>query len=473
MHRCIVPCCFVILLFLAPCRISATEIPDSPVGKQLQWAIEALSGRDGTDPTPRFDPEFIKMLPASLPEPRAATAIFAARQSIFQFGEARLLGIRDGHTDFALTADVEAAKTGSRYRLHLSVSEASGLIDGMLIAFDSASVLPELADWQGIHKEITTLPGEVSVLVAEVDPAGFANFGPVYSVNPDLRLGIGSAFKLWVLGALAELVHEGHAKWDDLLPLDPDLKTMPIGALQIEAQQKGLGDRAEFPLSRYAAEMISISDNPASDHLIHFVGRHRIEQFVSRSHSDPDLNRPFLTTGELFKLKRGAPVELLQAYCAALTPAERQAILDSDAFRNSEISIPLAIAWPTEGPIAINCVEWFASARELVRTMLDLRQMEELDGMQPLARALRINDGINLDDEIWPSVSYKGGSEPGVINLTFLVQHRSGQWWAVSLGWNNTEAVLNDDQAIHIAIAIFAQLDKGNKPDPSLTPSEE
>ena len=89
--------------------------------------------------------------------------------------------------------------------------------------------------------------------------------------------------------------------------------------------------------------------------------------------------------------------------------------------------------------------------------------------MEALAHALRINDGINLDDQTWPSVAFKGGSEPGVLNLTYLADGVDGRTWFVSLGWNNTETMVEDDRMIHIALGIFALLADSELPAEAAT----
>jgi hypothetical protein len=43
-------------------------------------------------------------------------------------------------------------------------------------------------------------------------------------------------------------------------------------------------------------------------------------------------------------------------------------------------------------------------------------------------------------------IGYKGGSEPGVLNVTWLAHGKGGTWWAVSAGWNDSKAV--DEQKL-------------------------
>jgi hypothetical protein len=45
-------------------------------------------------------------------------------------------------------------------------------------------------------------------------------------------------------------------------------------------------------------------------------------------------------------------------------------------------------------------------------------------------------------------VGYKGGSEPGVLNLTWLVQSRAGAWHVVTGSWNNPAAPVEESRLI-------------------------
>ncbi len=52
----------------------------------------------------------------------------------------------------------------------------------------------------------------------------------------------------------------------------------------------------------------------------------------------------------------------------------------------------------------------------------------------------------------------KGGSETGVMNMTFLVQSKGGQWHAVSGGWNNAEAALDKGKFVGLMSRAVALL---------------
>src|SRR6185436_600599 len=90
----------------------------------------------------------------------------------------------------------------------------------------------------------------------------------------DQALAIGSAFKLYVLGALARDVAEGKRHFDDTLRLEQRWMSMPSGKLQ----KWPVG--TPLTLASAAALMISESDNTATDHLLFTLGRERVEAML-------------------------------------------------------------------------------------------------------------------------------------------------------------------------------------------------
>ena len=51
----------------------------------------------------------------------------------------------------------------------------------------------------------------------------------------------------------------------------------------------------------------------------------------------------------------------------------------------------------------------------------------------------------------WSYIGFKGGSEPGVINLTWLLTDKAGRDWVLTLGWNNPAAVVDEGKLEGIA----------------------
>lgn len=216
--------------------------------------------------------------------------------------------------------------------------------------------------------------------------------GAVFSLESDRPLAVGSAFKLYVLKALQEKIAEGKAAWSDVIPLRDEWKSLPSGILQ------GWPAGSPVTLSTLASLMISQSDNTATDHLLHWLGRGAVEAAA------PDHGFPLLSTGEMFRLKYGSGAEKRAAYAGA--DAGRRGSMLADL-----ASLDLRSLKPTTDPVAVDRIEWFFTTRELCRVVGELRS-------QPL---LRINPGLVSRDE-WSLAAFKGGSEPGVLNYTHLLR---------------------------------------------------
>lgn len=249
---------------------------------------------------------------------------------------------------------------------------------------------------------IAVLPGRTAVLVA-TDGCVRASHAP------DVPLAVGSAFKLAVLRAVAAACEAGQLAWDRVVLLDPVCRSLPSGILQ------DWPDATPLTVATLANLMISISDNTATDALIHLVGRDAVEAVSGR-------NTPFPTTREVCVLKAGANGALRQAWLAA-DAAGRRALLASMA------ALPL----PRTGEIAPEPtveVEWFLTAEELCALL------EATHHLPPF----RINPGPAKDGR-WRSVAYKGGSETGVLNLSALAVAASGRRHCVIATWNDAEAL--------------------------------
>jgi beta-lactamase class A len=260
------------------------------------------------------------------------------------------------------------------------------------------------------------LPGSVSFQLCRLGPTPQV----LHELNPDVSLAIGSAFKLYILAALSE----DQKPWSEILSIRQDLLSLPSGLLHRALPGS--------PMTVYglAALMLSISDNTATDHLLHHAGRSRVEQMMSLAgNALPGRSVPFLATLEMFKLK--SDPALMSKYIAA-DEATRRALLDTEvrAIQRDEVARRLS-DW--KDPIAIDAIEWFASASDLCRLMNHFRQKNDAAALGLMA----INPGLRFDDKVFSYVGFKGGSEPGVINLTFLLKTVEGESYALSAGWND------------------------------------
>jgi beta-lactamase class A len=177
-------------------------------------------------------------------------------------------------------------------------------------------------------------------------------------------------------------------------------------------------DGTPITLATYENEMISISDNTAADALLSIAGREHVETFAEH-------DKPFLSTREAFVLKAPVNAALLARYRAANESGRRAMLLEIDGLPLPEISVFDA------GPLATD-VEWFFTPNELCSLMSKVSDLP----------AMHINPGVAKPAD-WQQIAYKGGSEPGVLNLTTAVIGKNGKRYCIAATWNNT-AVLDE-----------------------------
>ena len=312
-----------------------------------------------------------------------------------------------------------------RLRLLIGVDAALGTIETLFLQPVEPPTLdnpPETFDEAASQLEEL---GRAGVLVADVSAGECA---PVDQLEAEALLPIGSVFKLYVLGAVALAIERGELRWEDELVFTPELASLPSGITQNEEPGTAL------TVLEIAGRMIAISDNTATDMLIDAVGREAVEAIQgAMGHADAEVNRPFVTTRELFIIKLDP--DLLARYASTANRAERAAILDDIAGR------PLPELTPgdfTGDPVEPDTVEWFATPSDLCRALVYLAGRAEQPGLELVREVMTASPGVPSDefDEIW----FKGGSEPGLIAMAWLVR-RGEQTWTI------TGSVVNPDNA--------------------------
>jgi hypothetical protein len=280
---------------------------------------------------------------------------------------------------------------------------------------------------------LRTLHGSAGLLFARL---GDGAPEPRIQHQSDRPFAIGSAFKLIILAELVRATNAGERKWDDIVTLDG--AELPGGGYTLKP--KG----TQVSLRELATQMISISDNSATDILLKTLGRDKVEAMLPVvGVADPARNRPFLSTMELFKLKGIAANDLAGRYLAA-NEAGRRAMLDGEI-----ANLPMLMIGPTlfrDGkPVRIEQLEWFLSPADLARVMDWLRRNTEGPKGADARAVLSKNPGIAPPATAkWQWVGYKGGSEPGVLNLTLLLQAKSGDWYVLTGSWNDPAQSLED-----------------------------
>ena len=334
----------------------------------------------------------------------------------------------------------ETAATGGRIAIRFERGIARGVFN--LAAADPYRVVGFLVQNVGpandspadLLADIEALPGETSILITPLDGGD-----PVLAHNADQPLAIGSTFKLYILSTLAHQVAAGERSWADVVLLDNEGQTSGTTSTWPHG--------APVTLHTLATQMISVSDNTATDQLLSIVGRDAVEAEVAASgHADPALLVPFMATREMFALKISGDVD---AYRAADAEGRLVMLEATDEVEIDMFDFMMAF---TQGPNAID-IEWFASGEDLRGIMRRLRDLDDPTARQIMAVNRAVSDDMTGNLHY---VGYKGGSEPGVLNLTWLLQDRGGDWHVVSLSWNNPEAEVDLEGFRAIAMRAIA-----------------
>lgn len=426
-------------------------------GKTIMWlaglvAVATVAGTTLTASaatTPTADDQLTWLVDASghLPIPAAtmtehmSAALLAAvggvdpfNQSLAQFGQLTVEStLSDTPTEVTVLADT--AQGGAEITLGV---DGTGLVDGLL--FSPYASTP--TSWAQIDARLHTMAPQVSFATSVIEPNGTCRV--VHGDSANTQRPLGSAFKLYVLGALGNAVATHKAVWTQDLAINDAWKSLPSGTLQNEPAG------TELTLAQYADQMISISDNTAADHLIHFLGRDAVgAQLYRFGNERPSADLPFMTTREMFALKGFQYPTLANTYLSLPKPLRPAALDAADRVPLTDIS-----AWSK--PEKIDQLEWFGSPTDMCRAFSGLWRQNAQPGLSPIGTALSINDGgLGLDPSQYPTVWFKGGSEPGVFTLNYLVRSAGGQLVETSVMLGDQSGDVNEWNAVAQSFAII------------------
>ncbi|RRQ51894.1 serine hydrolase [Sphingorhabdus wooponensis] len=280
-----------------------------------------------------------------------------------------------------------------------------------------------------VDAEFAALPGAAGYLIEKVAANGTRT--QIAGRNVTQQFAIGSTFKLYVLAELASQVDAGRRKWSDVVPLTAISYSSPA--------TQGWPRDTPVTLQTLATWMISISDNTATDALIGVLGREAIEKKLALvGHSNPDKALPLLTTVEAFALKTNPA--LRKAFETA-TEAQQRALLDEKAAELTYEKVNLVLLG--SGPAAIDSIEWFATPVDIAALLHNMRGMNN----ETMLNIMAVNKGVSpASASKWAYLGYKGGSEPGVISMSYLAKSKAGDFYTVTGSWNNNAA--NVDNAV-------------------------
>ncbi len=375
----------------------ARDTSGTLIENQLRWIVDTLVAKGpGFDENPdeHFVQAFIDKHPdgiGPLFNTWRALGPFTVESytSLAHKGWATLVGPADARYSMAITIDT------------------SGLIRRVEIEPEVFRRVPrDLADVD----EILTRPDVTSTaLVCRREGDGWKC---LYERSADALMPTGSAFKVYLLLAVARAVRDGVARWEDEIVLRPRERSLPTGEMQ------DLPDGTRSTVYQTAYNMFARSDNTASDMLINHLGRDAVHHAVADAgHHDPDVLRPFVTSHELFEIGWGTR-SLLDVWHKG-GRAERERLLE-------RIDGPLTTTVKDLTHTAYDRgLDWFMSARDVCRALGALWQARKLDTTGRIREILSVYPGVEIDRERWLASVFKGGSTPGVVMFCWLLVDRN------------------------------------------------
>jgi beta-lactamase class A len=298
-----------------------------------------------------------------------------------------------------------------------------------------AAATPAPESWADVDKLLTAAAPNVTLLATEIVNGAL---NTVHAVNADAEFPVCSSFKLWILGALALKIQAGEISWEQEVAIQERYKSVPSGDLRYAP------NGTPFTVRYLAERMMQKSDNTATDHLFYLVGRENIEQVMGvMGHSNPSLNIPLISTRELVLLKFGNTTAFLDAYYAK-PPEERRATLENEIDKQDFAAV---LDFVQTKPMELDRVEWFATRHDLAATMAWLQAKAAEPGMRPITEVIALETQLAFDGEVWPYVGFKGGSELGALNGTWLLLRADGRRFVYSVGLTDMNAAIDMNAA--------------------------
>ena len=401
-----------------------------PLDRRAQDVVGWLRGEIA--PQDLFTAQFLAQIPAE-------TLAQMNSQLASQFGA--VLGVESVERQGPLRARIairfeRAIGSGTMVLADTDEARIAGLqlSDFTPVIGDDADGNTDQSSAEAIAADLAALPGATAAWFGPLDGEPIFVYG-----DNDRQFALGSAFKLYVLGAVSEAVAEGRLRWDQVVPLGQ--ASFPSGITQ------SWPEGAPMTVQSLATLMISISDNTATDTLLRLVGRDRVEQFLrSTGHSAPERSLPFLTTRELFLLKT---LDNGHAYAEADVATRRAMLADLDGGDVTTEEVFAALGEPK----LVEQIEWFASMEDERKLLRALVALDDPVLFDVLAVSPQLSETQRAG---WAYAGFKGGSEPGVLNLTWLLKDEAGQWHMLAASWLNPEEAVENAALGLLAVRILA-----------------
>lgn len=313
----------------------------------------------------------------------------------------------------------------------------SGLVDRFKVTLDK----PTIQQWPDVDAEIAKSGARYAYQVSRVSDGKCVK---VAGTNVDESMPLASIFKLYVLLAVADAVNAGTVRWDEQLVITADDKA--VGSAGFNDLKPG----AEVSVRDAAQQMISASDNMATDMLMARLGPGAVERaLVAGGHHDPAAMTPFPTAHELFSIGWGKP-DVREEWKTA-SPERRSEML---AHTNAIPYEPDPML--TRTPASPYGIEWYGTPMDICRVHAAL-QAAATGRAAPVREILSATPGIDLDRSKWTYIGAKGGNLPGDLTFSWYAEDPTGQGWVVSyqLKWPEYRSLTAASWLLSIATKSF------------------
>ena len=196
----------------------STVIPTSDVGRQLDWLLTS------TAHLPLSQKDFDGHFTASFGQQVSAQQLNGLLGQISGPSGLHLVGL----TQVSATALVGIVKgVVARLKIRISV-DGFGRIQSL--RFSAAN--PPPTSWTALNRQLAAIAPETSFVAAEVARSGQCR--SIHSVDPNTPRPLGSMFKLYVLGTLANQIRANQVSWSQALVIQDNLKSLSGGVLQAQ-----------------------------------------------------------------------------------------------------------------------------------------------------------------------------------------------------------------------------------------------
>lgn len=295
--------------------------------------------------------------------------------------------------------------------------------DGQIISLDGTQMATIGSPLEDLAARLAELPGDVSVLVTHAGKDVIAN-------NAEMPMQVSSSMKLGILRTLLDDVAAGRLKLDETVEIKPELKALPSGTLH------QLPNGTSFTLNSLASFMMRDSDNTASDMLINRLGVDRVAA---------TLGLPFIMTfHQWFMMKSDSAFY--------------------DNYRYSDGTSRKSLLQQTVPKVPLNYSESYGHATPEAGWYLSTRKLCEL------ASSLSDSDLFDLESAFvqypeWSRVMSKAGGDETSRNDTLWVKRLDGEAFCLSMTWNTSEEIYNDQRYIFLLTSFLEALRRFDVPN--------